>query len=248
VLRHDAVPSESLLRALIAGAALALVAGCAGFSNLPRADLVADIDWSGLEPVEVKGIDIAYVSPAANLAVYDRVMLDPLEVSFAEQWDPSRPGSPFSMSERELENLRQDIAGALEDAFKSYMDRDRRYPVVPDPGPGVLRIRARVVDVFLNAPGIQSAGRTDQYAHSFGELTLVAELIDGESGALLGRLVDRWIDPEGRLERYTWVENNLALQRAMESWAESLQRYLNVVNFRQGMSGVGEGIRKADDR
>jgi hypothetical protein len=144
VLRHDAVPSESLLRALIAGAALALVAGCAGFSNLPRADLVADIDWSGLEPVEVKGIDIAYVSPAANLAVYDRVMLDPLEVSFAEQWDPSRPGSPFSMSERELENLRQDIAGALEDAFKSYMDRDRRYPVVPDPGPGVLRIRARV--------------------------------------------------------------------------------------------------------
>ena len=55
MLRHDAVPSESLLRALIAGAALALVAGCAGFSNLPRADLVADIDWSGLEPVEVKG-------------------------------------------------------------------------------------------------------------------------------------------------------------------------------------------------
>jgi hypothetical protein len=231
-------------RVLLAGTVLALAAGCAGVSSLPRPGLVADTDWSGLEPVDIKGIDIAYVRPEANFAAYTRLLLDPIEVSFAQGWQPLRPGSSFAASEDELESLRRDTAMSLQDAFTRYMDRDRRYPVVDAPGPGVLRIRARIVDLMLNAPDIESGSRSERYARSFGEATLVAELIDAESGALVGRLIDRYVGPEDLLRRYTRVDNDLALRRAMTSWAESLQRYLNVAGFRQQMLGVREHDRR----
>lgn len=219
--------------------------GCSTVSRAPRPELVAAIDWSGLEPIDIKGIDIAFASPAANFADYSKVMLDPVEVVFAEDWEPLQVGSPFPVSERDLERLRQDVAALTEDRFKRFVERGGPYEVVDEPGPGVLRIQARLVDVRLNAPDFPTVNRSYQYARSAGEMTLVAELIDGETGALVGRVVDRWIDPEqNELRWMTRLENAMALQKGVESWAEALKRQLEVASIRKRMEGAGEGIRR----
>lgn len=226
---------------------LALVlAGCTGMSGMPRPELVAGADWAGLEPVHMKGMDIASVRPGAEFGRYDRVLLEPIEVGFAPEWEPLRPGSSFPVSERDLEELRQDVAEPLRESFVKAIGQGGKYPLVEEPGPGVVRIRLGVADVRLNAPNLETPGRSEQWAKSAGEMTLVAELIDAESGLLLARIIDRWIDPDGPLQRYTWVDNNLAIGRAAEEWADAIRRHLEVAGIRDRMHGAGEGLKKAD--
>lgn len=231
--------------AAVAWLALAL-SGCTGLAGGPRPGLVAGADWSGLEPVDIRGIDIAYVSLAADFGKYDAILLEPIGVEFAESWKPVRPGTAFEISGREYEKLRQDVAEPLRRGFVNYIEQGGKFRLTDEPGPRVLRVRARVADVRMNAPNLETAGRTDEYARSFGEMTLVAELIDSESGALVGRLMDLWVDPETRLERYTWVDNNRAIGEAAEHWAESLRRHLEVSGIRNRMQGVGEGLKRVE--
>jgi hypothetical protein len=226
-------------------ASVLLAAACSTVSRAPRPGLVAAIDWSGLEPIDVKGIDIAYASPAADFARYTKVMLDPVEVVFDEGWEPLEPGSAFPIAERDLERLRQDISQLTHETFTRYIARGGQYGVVEEPAPGVLRIRMRVVDLHLNAPDFPTVSRSYQYARSAGEMTLVADLIDGETGALVGRVVDRWVDPEDNWLRWmNRMETNAALRKGVESWAEALKRQLEVASIRNRMQGAGEGIRR----
>jgi hypothetical protein len=105
------------------------------------------------------------------------------------------------------------------------------------------------VEVQLNAPDLPTATRTEQFARSAGEWTLVAELVDARSGALVGRLVDRWEDPEEQyLRRMTRVENAQALRRATESWVRAIRRHLEVAGIRNRMEGAGEGLRPTGGR
>lgn len=230
---------------VLAGAALVL-AGCTGMSGMPRPELVEGVDWSGLEPVHMKGMDIAYLRPGAEFGRYDQVLLEPIAVEFAPEWEPLRPGSPFPISQRDLEELRKDVGEPLRDNFVRTIEQGGKYPLVEQPGPGVVRVRLRVVDVRLNAPNVEATARLEQWARSAGEMTLVAELVDAESGALLGRIIDRWIDPDGPLERYTWVDNNRAIGDAAEDWAGAIRRHLEVAGIKDRMHGAGEGLKKAD--
>jgi hypothetical protein len=213
---------------------------------MPRPELVAGADWAGLEPVHVKDIDLASVRPGAEFGRYDRVLLEPIEVEFAPEWEPLRPGWSSPLSERDLDELRKDVADPLRESFVKTIGQGGKYPPVEEPGPGVLRVRLRVADVRLNAPDIEAAGPSEQWARSAGEMTLVAELVDAESGALLARVIDRWIDPDGPLQRYTWVDNDLAIGRAAEEWAQAIRRQLEVAGIKDRMHGAGEGLKKAD--
>ena len=71
---------SSACAVVVALAVVALTASCSTVSRAPRPELVAAIDWSGLEPIDIKGIDIAYASPTADFSGYTKVMLDPVMI------------------------------------------------------------------------------------------------------------------------------------------------------------------------
>ena len=48
------------------------------------------MSYDGLEPVQVKGISLAYKRPGTTLAGYQRVSIDPVEVRFHKDWKPTR--------------------------------------------------------------------------------------------------------------------------------------------------------------
>src|SRR5436190_362149 len=64
------------------------------------------------------------------------------------------------------------------------------YPVVAAPGPDVLRVRVAVMNITVTAPEAQTAGRSRSYAEEAGYATLVVEVRDSVTGAILGRAVD----------------------------------------------------------
>lgn len=230
--------------AIAAACAVAWLAACTAMDGGPSQSLVTGPDWSELEPIEMRGIDYAAVDPLADFATYTRVIIDPVEVSFPEDWPSSRPGSSFKPAERDVERLRQEIAAVVYEGFVDEIREGERYQLVEDAGPGTLRIHAQLVDVRLNAPNFPTPGRTEQFARSAGEWTLVAELVDAESGAVVARLVDRWVDrEEPQLRWMTRADNVRALWRATETWARAVRRHLDVAGIRSRMEGIGEGLR-----
>ena len=145
----------------------------------------------GLQKVKVKGLDLAYARPGASLAGYSKFKLDPVEVAFHKDWDPKKTGSNSKLSTQERENIRSGVAKIVDEEFVKELQAKGGYPVVKEAGPDVLRIRANVVNLYVNAPDTMTAGRSRTYTVSAGEMTLFAELYDSETGEVLARIVDR---------------------------------------------------------
>lgn len=177
----------------------------------------------GMEPVHVAGLGLAYAQHGAALGAYDRILLDPVDVAFRRDWTPYRAGSSILLSGTDREALRAEVAQWVHDAFAQTLQQGGRYRLVDQPGPGVLRVRLHVVDLYLNNPGVPMAGRSRTFAASSGEITMVADLSDATTGQVLARLAD-WEDMRhtGRLLPSNDVRTSGDVQEVASAWARSL--------------------------
>jgi hypothetical protein len=55
----------------------------------------------------------------------------------------------------------------------------------------VLRVKIKILNLYVNAPDTMAAGRSRTFTVSAGEMTMFMELYDSETGAVLARVVDR---------------------------------------------------------
>jgi Protein of unknown function (DUF3313) len=223
--------SKGLTRRVLAEIVATLVASSLApsytFASENAVRAVADAD--GLVRVNVSGIDEVYARPKADLSTYDKVMLDPIEVAFSKSWNP-RPGG-VAVSAKEKQDIRDGLARVLRNAFSSELTHSGRYQIVTEPGEGVLRIKAEIRDLYINAPDLPRAGIVRTYTLSVGEMTLIAELRDAPTGDLIARVFDRKRDPESVwLELTTRVDNVAAAQRAAASWAQALREQLDAAH------------------
>jgi hypothetical protein len=95
----------------------------------------------------------------------------------------------------------------------------------------VLRIRAEIRDLYINAPDVPRAGLTRIYALSVGEMRLVAELRDSSTSALIARVIDLKRDPDAPwLHVTTRIDNVAAARRAIAEWAKILRKRLDAAH------------------
>jgi hypothetical protein len=95
----------------------------------------------------------------------------------------------------------------------------------------VLRIKADIRDLYVTAPDIPATGITRNYTFSAGEMTLVAELRDAPTGALIARVIDRKKDPDTTWIRWTTrVSNTAAAERAVDDWVRILLHQLDAAH------------------
>ncbi len=198
-------------------------------SRADQAPGAAQADDEGLASIEVKGLDRVYARPGANLSQYDKVMLDPVEVSFSKNWKPDRAGGPITAAEKQA--IRDRLAQIFREELKKELQRPPGYGVVLAAADDVLRVRAEIRDLYINAPDLPRSGPTRIYALSVGEMRLVAELRDGPTGALIARVVDLKKDPDAPwLHLTTRVDNEAAARRAIADWARVLRRELDAAH------------------
>ena len=206
---------------------IALLSGC----KLTPTDMPADTTEDGLVRTSVKGIDYAYVRPGSSLAPYRRILLDPVEVAFSKNWDPERTGSRVKLSEEEREKIRADLSSLFMKTFKQEVEKGG-YAVVDGSAPDVLRVTPRLADVYINAPDVMTPGRTRTYVMNAGRMTLVAELRDSETGAILARVADqREAREETTLQLSSGVENSAEARRMIAEWARILRARLDAVRM-----------------
>jgi hypothetical protein len=180
--------------------------------------------WDGLQHVESKRADAVYLLPGADFHAYAKVMLDPTEVAFHKNWlrDYNRqvPSLSNRISDSEAEKILAAARTGFEEIFRKAYD-EAGFQVVTSPGPDVLRVRTAVVDLQVTAPDINSSPRSRTYARDAGAATVVLEARDSQSGALLGRAVDRRTAGDGGALMRTSASNRHDFGQLFRRWAES---------------------------
>ena len=183
--------------------------------------------WDGLVQVKSKRLDLVYLHPGADFRGYTKVLIEPTEVAFAKNWQRDYNRSSRSLSSRVSDSDVQDAISegvrAAHDIFAQAWTKGG-YTVVQAPGPDVLRVKTGVVNIRVNAPDTQTAGRAYSFSDEAGEATLFLEARDSLTGALLGRAVDQKIVGDTMTAWRTSASNRSDFRYQVEQWANTSVR------------------------
>ena len=199
-------------------------------------------EWDGLSLVKRKGLDAAYARPGVDFTIYNKIIIDPIQVAFSKSWEKEETFSKRKLSAEQLEEIKGKIAKVAEDAFADVFSDKGGPQIATAPGPDVLRFSAAIVDVYPNAVDTMEPGRNYVYTTSSGSATLYAELRDSETGQLIGRVVDARDARNGGDFRWTnSVENTHEARMMVSDWARILRKRYEAL---REAAGKGDPVAK----
>jgi hypothetical protein len=198
-------------------AALALVGS---LGSAPAADMPES--WDGLVQVQPKRMDAAYLLPGADFRSYTKVMIDPTAVAFQKDWqkrinDNRRPSD--RVDDEQAQKILAAARANFDDVFVEEFTR-AGYTIVKEPAPDVLRLATAVVNLYVNAPDTMTSARSYSFTTEAGEATLILEVRDSSTNALMGRAIDRRETQGGAgMQRSTSVTNQAEFRALFRQWA-----------------------------
>ncbi|MGH6910057.1 MAG: DUF3313 family protein, partial [Phenylobacterium sp.] len=119
--------------------------------------------WDNLVLVNSKKLQAVYLLPGADFRQYTKVMLDPTDVAFAKDWQRDQNDTAVGLSRRISDDDAQKIADQVRTGFEEIFAKayaDAGYPVVTAPAHDVLRVRTGVANLTIDAPELDSIGRS----------------------------------------------------------------------------------------
>ncbi len=196
------------------------------------AEVSADADpFDNLELVEESEVAAAYIDPAANFGVFERVMLLDTYVSFRSGWerDQRRSTSSLGISARDVDRIKTRVSELFNSVMVETLEANDGYKVVSEADYDVLLIRAAIIDLDITAPDTMSTTRSRTYTAESGVATLYIELYDSVSGQIIGRAIDRQAARSpGSMMRWTNRASNTAdARRVFRGWADLLRNFLD---------------------
>lgn len=209
---------------------LALTA-CAG-STTPKET------HDGLVEVPDSKFGDAYMKPGADLSHFDEYGVTPCQVAFKKNWLRDQNSSRIDLSNRvtqkDVDRIKDTLAAECDTFFREALLEEPAYKLVEsfDEGEQVLVIRPNIINLDVHAPDVGRPGVTRTYTTSSGEMTLMLELVDGTTGEVLARVVDRkrGLD-DNMLQWSNSVTNKADADRALRRWSSLLRDALD--NIRQ---------------
>lgn len=176
----------------------------------------------GLEKVQSPNVDSLYVAPGMSLAPYRRVMLDNVDVAFKADWQQRHPEVPPD----DVAMIRHGAASIFRAEFSRELEKGG-YSIASQPAPDVLRVAASIVDLDFAAANASAADKP-AYLVTPANMSLLAELRDSQSGAMLARVADQ---KRGRGSGNLQVADQMAYtdeaRAAFTSWAGLLRQALD---------------------
>ena len=119
------------------------------------------------------------------------------------------------------------MARVVHEEFVKELEKSSTYQVASGPGADVLRVKPRVLDLYMNAPDVGPA-RSRTLVSSAGEMTLVADLADSTSGQVLARVADqRDAGKGGRMYLVNGKVNEEEARKIAAGWAQILRKALD---------------------
>ena len=188
--------------------------------------------WDGLVEVKSKRLDLAFLAPGADFRPYNKLMVDPTQAAFHKDWMENQ-NDRRDISRKIDEEHAQEILEAARTNFSEVFNEafaKGGYTIVDQPGPDVLRVTPGVLNLYVNAPDVMSAGRSRTFTANAGEATMVLELRDSRSNALLGRVVDqRQTHDSLGMQMSNSVTNKTDFRMLFKSWATACVKGLETL-------------------
>jgi hypothetical protein len=222
---------ESDMRRIATVLSLLTIAMLTACATQPAAP---ETTYDGLTQVPSKKFDNIYRLPGADLSEYSEFGLAPCTVAFRKNWLRDQNRSRLDLSSR----VRQEDVDRIKDALAEDCDRYFREALQEAPpyaltddfedGQAVLVIKPGIIDLDVAAPDVRGSAMTRTYTTSAGEMTLSLELVDGTTGQVLVRVVDRQEDRDTyRLEWTNSVSNRADARLVLRRWSERLREGLD---------------------
>lgn len=210
--------------------ALLAVSGCASRPLAIDTGPDAAATFDGLYPVTGTAADAAWARPGVDLSDYSSIAFAEIDIQYRPGGESRRTntsqarGEPYVVTEDQHRRLEAVVV----EVFMEELAKSQAFELVGERGPGVLVVEASLLDVVSYVPP-DPPGRTAFYLRSVGEATLVLELRDGETNAVLARAVDRRAaEDAGRsMRRATPAMNAQQVRRVVRAWATSLRARLD---------------------
>ena len=210
---------------LIAVCAIAVsLCGCAPVPT--QSSTQADVNYEGLEQVDARGVDIAFVRPGIDFRSYTGLLVEEPELAFRT---PDRSEQQFPLVQAQKTKFRDLLA----QQFRVELAKSKQLRLVEEPGPDVLTLKIRVQDILATVRPITlgNVGRGSIYLEAIGEATIVLELRDSQSEETLARAADtRAVEgaailQEGGGALTKWSE----VEALCERWASIVRERLDTV-------------------
>jgi len=197
-----------------------------------------NVTEEGLVRVKDTQMEAVYVMEGADFSGYYQVWLDDASVEFRKNWQRDQNRNVRSTSgkvkDSDMEKIKAELASMFDEVFSEELTKGG-YGLTEKAGQGVLRIRPAIVDLDVTAPDIKTASNVSSYSESAGEMTLVLELYDSESGALIAKGLDTKKDHRRGYHQWrTSVSNRNDAKRALTDWAKILRTGLDEAKASSG--------------
>jgi hypothetical protein len=209
---------------VIALAAL-MFSGCATAPATIDTSPEAEVTFDGLHPVVGGSMDQAWARADFDLSGYSKVMVQGAGVEFRPGGEKRRmrdigPAGHYAVTVQQKERFREQMGTA----FLDELSKSENFTIVDEAGPDVLLVRGGLLDVVSYVPP-EPVGRSEIYLSRIGEATLVLEIRDSVSDAILLRAVDRRAAEQlgGQLSNSNTVTNSSEFRRVARRWAGLLR-------------------------
>ena len=184
-------------------------------------------DYPQLEKGPMGGADFVYFKEGVDFKAYDKVMMDHVVFYF------SKDAKYRGIHSQELKEMADAFHKAMADALEG------AYPLVDEPGPGVLRIRCAITDVKASRPllntitavtpiglGISTVKKGITGTHTFvGEASMEAELLDSQTNEQVAAVIDR--KAAGKAKVIKGMTKWGHAKDAFNFWAKRLRKWLD---------------------
>ena len=220
----------SCVRIIALGVVLATVSGCV--SSPPAIDTGPDaqVTFDGLYPVKGGRMDAAWARPDFSLKQYSKIMLQGVGIEYrpggesGKSFYATSAGRHFEMTDKQKTNFQQ----IMQEAFVAELAKGQHYQIVTEAGPDVLLVRGGLLDVVSYVPPEQP-GSSEIYLSRVGEATLVIEIRDSQTDAILLRAIDRRAAESSGMNftNSNRVTNTAEARRMATAWAKIMREGLD---------------------
>ena len=211
--------------------AVLMIAGCSSAPPTIQQGPNAEVSFDGLHLVDNSIFRQAWADPDIDFSRYNKIM--PGGAFFEYRAVKNKPGTTsMRSSDSEFyidEAAREKLKVLTSEIFNEELAKSTRFTVADAPGPDVLIVRGGLHDIVSNVPP-DIIGRGDIYLSSVGEITLVLEAVDSQSGEVIFRAVERRaLDSHGTAVRSSSVTTTAEVRRVLRRWATTLRNGLDSI-------------------
>jgi len=169
-----------------------------------------------------QSFDRVLLRAPAVLPSFNRVFIEPAQVSLSDYWLRDRRGD---YTDRDIERIKRDYGKLLDKALNTAFEKSGKYQLVDVAADADVIVRPALESLNIYAPDLSFRGRIDQYIIEAGNATFNVTISDAKSGAALAQFIDHreTFSNAGQIrEKADRITNARYFSRLMDRWSNNL--------------------------